>query len=75
MQRNKGLMYCFVEVDWEVFSHSFAAQAISLAFSGPFFGQFGVCAATRISHTKKTFTFYKLLPGSSNGKKSLAWIG
>ena len=53
----KGLMYCFAEVGWEVFSRSFAAQAISLAFSGPFFGQFWVCAAIRTSHTKKPLPF------------------
>ena len=33
-------MYCFVEAGWEIFSRSFAAEVISLAFSGPFFGPF-----------------------------------
>ena len=54
MQR---LMYCFVESGWETFSRSFTAQAISLAFSQPSFGQFWVCAATRASHTKKPLPF------------------
>ena len=40
MQRNKGLMYCFVEAGREIFSGSFAAQVISLAFSRPYFGPF-----------------------------------
>ena len=40
MQRNKGPMYCFAEAGWEIFFLSFAAQVISLAFSGPFFGPF-----------------------------------
>ena len=59
MQRNKGLMYCFVEAGWEIFSRSFAAQVISLAFSGPIFGPFDG-SGIPLPVQKKTFTFYKL---------------
>ena len=54
-------MYCFAEAGWEIFSCSFTAQAISLSFSGPFFGQFWICAATRTSHTKKPLPFTNCL--------------
>ena len=59
MQRNKGLMYCFVEAGWEIFSLSFAAQVISLAFSGSFFGLFAG-SGIPLPVQEKTFTFYKL---------------
>ena len=59
--RNNGLkckeikrpMYCFVGAGWEIFSRSFAAQAISLVFSWPFFwAVLGMCGYPHIAHKK-----------------------
>ena len=48
-------MYCFV--GWEIFSRSFAAEAIS---EDHFWAVLGMCCYPHITH-QKTFAFYKLL--------------